>query len=205
MPRLALNKASLTRESRRLRTFERFLPSLDLKRRQLIAERNKATRLLLDLQGQMERLEQSVANRLPMMARHGGLHNLVHIARVQIDEENLLGTRLPRLQQVDLQRRDYPLLGSAPWLDRLTEQLSSGLALQVRLSVQAERLARLEQAVRKVTQRVNLFEKVLIPRARANIKRIAIFLSDAERAAVVRAKIARAKAVRERSFEHRGA
>ena len=44
MPRLALNKTQLTRESKQLETYERFLPSLDLKRRQLIAERNKARR-----------------------------------------------------------------------------------------------------------------------------------------------------------------
>ena len=38
MPQLALNKTSLTRETRQLDTYQRFLPSLDLKRRQLIAD-----------------------------------------------------------------------------------------------------------------------------------------------------------------------
>ena len=47
--------------------------------------------------------------------------------------------------------------------------------------------------MRKVTQRVNLFEKVLIPRTREQIRRIRIYLSDAERAAVVRSKIAKRK------------
>lgn len=205
MPRLALNKASLTRESKRLRTFERFLPSLDLKRRQLIAERRKAARLLVTTRQQIESVEKSVAAELPMLANHGALRHLVRIASIEIDEENLLGARLPRLSRVDRETHDYPLIGSAHWVDRLIKQLSLGLELHVRLQVEAERAARLEQAVRKVTQRVNLFEKVLIPRTRANIKRISIYLSDAERAAVVTAKIARAKAVRERTFEHRGA
>jgi V/A-type H+-transporting ATPase subunit D len=44
-----------------------------------------------------------------------------------------------------------------------------------------------------VTQRVNLFEKVLIPRARKSIQRIRVYLSDEERAAVVRSKIAKRK------------
>ncbi len=47
--------------------------------------------------------------------------------------------------------------------------------------------------MRTVTQRVNLFDKVLIPQTRENIKRIRIALSDAERAAVVRSKIAKKK------------
>jgi V/A-type H+-transporting ATPase subunit D len=38
---------------------------------------------------------------------------------------------------------------------------------------------------------------VLIPRTRENIRRIGIALSDAERAAVVRAKIAKGKRARE--------
>jgi len=78
-------------------------------------------------------------------------------------------------------------------VDRLVDELSQMLELQVQLAVQERRVALLDEAVRKVTQRVNLFEKVLIPRARENIKRIRIYLADAERAAVVRSKIAKRK------------
>ena len=59
--------------------------------------------------------------------------------------------------------------------------------------VERRRLALLDEAVRKVTQRVNLFEKVLIPRTKEHIRKIRIYLSDAERAAVVRSKIAKRK------------
>ena len=48
-----------------------------------------------------------------------------------------------------------------------------------------------ELAVRRITQRVNLFEKILIPTAKHNIQRIQIFLGDAERSAVVRSKLAK--------------
>ena len=40
----------------------------------------------------------------------------------------------------------------------------------------------------------HLFEKILVPGAVENIKRIQIFLADAERAAVVQSKIAKSKA-----------
>jgi len=63
----------------------------------------------------------------------------------------------------------------------------------VRLQVEQERLRRLERAVKRVTQRVNLFDKVLIPRTRENIRRIHIHLADGERSAVVRAKLAKRK------------
>jgi len=64
---------------------------------------------------------------------------------------------------------------------------------RLRLRVYRERVKRMKGAVRRVSQRVNLFEKVLIPNARSNIARIKIFLSDIERAAVVTSKIAKAK------------
>ncbi len=65
--------------------------------------------------------------------------------------------------------------------------------LRVHLQVRRERVARLNQQVRRITQRVNLFEKVLIPQAKENIKRIQIGLGEQERSAVVRSKIAKKK------------
>jgi V/A-type H+-transporting ATPase subunit D len=44
-----------------------------------------------------------------------------------------------------------------------------------------------------VSIRVNLFEKVLIPRAQENIKKIRIFLGDQQLSAVAQAKVAKLK------------
>jgi V/A-type H+-transporting ATPase subunit D len=65
--------------------------------------------------------------------------------------------------------------------------------LRLKLQVERERVERLRMAARKVTQRVNLFEKILIPTAQENIKRIRIALSDEERSAVIRSKLAKKK------------
>ena len=51
----------------------------------------------------------------------------------------------------------------------------------------------LKTELRKVTQRVNLFEKVMIPAAREAIRVIRIALAEEQTAAVGRAKIAKAK------------
>ena len=47
--------------------------------------------------------------------------------------------------------------------------------------------------LKKVMQRVNLFEKVMIPNTLENIRRIRIALGDQMTAGVARAKIAKAK------------
>jgi V/A-type H+-transporting ATPase subunit D len=115
------------------------------------------------------------------------------VKAVRLGEHNVMGTHLPRLEGVDLEVRDYGYLAKPHWVDRLVEALARMLELRVQLAVQARRAALLDEAVRKITQRVNLFEKVLIPRARENIRQIRIYLGDAERAAVVRSKIAKRK------------
>jgi len=122
---------------------------------------------------------------------------LVTVAGVELGEDNLMGVRMPRLDRVVLDCRSYALLAKPEWVDRLAELLAAMLELRVRLRFEERRLALLDEAVRTITQRVNLFDKVLIPRACANIKRIRIVLADGVRAAVVRAKIAKAKRARE--------
>ncbi|AHF03621.1 ATP synthase subunit D [Marichromatium purpuratum 984] len=194
MARLSLSKSSLAKQQRQLQTFERYLPSLDLKRRQLLAERARAQEERAALEDEIEVLRDLVRERLPMLANlEIPLAELVRVEQIRIDEENRMGTRLPRLVAVHFARADYGCLSRPHWVDPLVERLEQMLELRIRLRLQQQRVTLLETAVRKVTQRVNLFEKVLIPRTRAHIKRIRVALSDAERAAVVRSKIAKAK------------
>ncbi len=194
MARLSLSKSSLSRQSRQLKTYERFLPSLEMKHRQLMAERVKAHGRLAQTDRTIAELRQRVGEKLPMLSNHEvELEELVRIRTVRLGRENLVGTRLPVLQGIDVQVRDYGLVAKPHWVDRVVIELTRMLELHTGRQVELRRLELLNTAVRKVTQRVNLFEKVLIPRTRDNIRRIRITLSDAERAAVVRSKIAKGK------------
>jgi len=194
MARLALNKSSLTRQTRQLKSYQEFLPSLDLKRRQLIQEYSKARRLLSETQEQLKRLEPLVAERLPMLSgERVALRGMVKLRGVDLGEENVMGTRLPQLEGVHFDLHDYGLLGKPHWVDNAVAFLKQALTLRVEVQVAERRLQLLGEAVRTITQRVNLFDKVLIPRTRAHIKKIRIYLSDGERAAVVRSKLAKAK------------
>jgi V/A-type H+-transporting ATPase subunit D len=82
-------------------------------------------------------------------------------------------------------------------VDVTAAHLKSSAEVAIRAQFERHRLDLLQVAVKRVTQRVNLFDKVLIPRTRRNIKRIQIYLSDAERAGVVQAKVAKKKRLAE--------
>jgi len=194
MARLPLNQTSLHEQSKRLAAFERFLPSVDLKRRQLIAERNKAIRTLAERRAQLEAVRERVAAEIPMLAEAPeDLTGIVTVQDREVVEENVMGLRLPVLKTVQLNQRPYPVLGRPPWIDRLVDFMVDAFELELHYRVDTERLRLLEEAVRKSTQRFNLFDKVLIPRTRANIRQIRLFLADQSTAAVVRAKIAKSR------------
>ena len=126
------------------------------------------------------------------------LSDLVAISALVIGEENLMCTRLPVLESLTFRVSPYGVLTKPFWVDALVVVLQQAMEQTIRIQVARRRVERLEQAERIVTQRYNLFDKVLIPRARENIRRISIYLADAERAGVVNSKIAK------RKKEHQG-
>src|SRR5262249_26985739 len=124
------------------------------------------------------------------------LSGLLRVRRIELAEEDVLGLRLPTLRAVEFEEAKYSPLATPFWLDDLVACLKDVATYRLRLQVYRERVNRMKGAVRRVSQRVNLFEKVLIPNAKRDIARIQIFLSDVERAAVVTSKIAKAKRAR---------
>ena len=113
MARLALSKSSLQKERKKLANFEKFLPSLDLKRRQLMAERAKAVAELAEAETALTTFHDGIGELLPMLSnrevdldRPRSRQSLAH------DEENVVGIRLPRL--VGLRRRAQGLFAARP-------------------------------------------------------------------------------------------
>jgi len=200
MPQIALSKSSLQQQRDKLKLFQRFLPSLELKRQQLTAELKKAAQVLAEAEQGADKASRSLASLLPILGTARiNLSGLVRLRRVDVAEEDVLGLRLPTLRAAEFDTAGYSLLATPFWIDDLVTCLKDTAVYRVRLQVYRERVARLQGAVRRITQRVNLFEKVLIPNAKRDIARIQIFLSDVERAAVVTSKIAKAKRAEERS------
>ncbi|MEM9632045.1 MAG: V-type ATP synthase subunit D [Pseudomonadota bacterium] len=203
MAKLALNKSSLARESAQLSEFKRFLPSLELKRLQIMAERAKAKEAAVRLEKDYEERFADLAGSLPMMANDQvPLEGLVTLKNVVRGEQNLSGTILPVLEDIEVETAPYSLLARPHWVDPYVKGMQDLLRLNMEREVARERIERLIEAEAVISRRVNLFEKVLIPRAERNIKKIRMALADAERDAVVRAKISKRKTAA-RSAEER--
>ena len=194
MAKLKLSKHALQKERENLKLYQRLLPSLDLKRRQLSMEFEKARRAHSEAQQAADQLEAKIGSELPMLANTDiDLNGLVKVKNMQLGQENIVGVKLPVVDELEYEVTDYPLLARPAWVDVAVVRLKDATQSRIEVTITAERVRILDRAVLRVTQRVNLFDRILIPSAKDNIKRIQIFLGDIERDAVVRSKIAKGK------------
>ncbi|GJL61723.1 MAG: ATP synthase subunit D [Nitrospirales bacterium] len=194
MARLALNKTELHKQRKQLNIYQQFLPSLDLKRQHLMALIAVSKSLMEEKKAQLAHLITQSGERLPMVANQEiDLSGLLKVQDITLGEENILGVKLPVLINVNWHFREYALLAKPHWVDVLVVQLRQVAELKIQIQVEEERKRRLDSATRRTAQRVNLFEKVMIPSKRQHIKKIQIFLADTERGDVVRSKIAKGK------------
>ncbi len=194
---LALNKTTLKRQRDQAKLYRRFLPSLELKRQQLQVAWRKSQAELAGLEADVKRVKADLIMLYPLV---GGstidvaeMEHWVRIVDFKLKTENVVGTSVPVLGELRLEVQEYSRLTMPFWVDSLVVALQQLVRLRVQVQIAQQRTDVLAAALRRVTQRVNLFDKVLIPKAEENIRRIVIFLSDQERAAVVRSKIAKSR------------
>ena len=200
MAKLKLSKQSMHHQQEQLKLYKRLLPSLDLKRRQLTMEAQKAQEEHAAAVALIDALETRIGEELPMLADEGlHLRDLVVVKGYKLGEQNIVGVRLPVLESLDCQVAEYSPLATPPWLDILVQRLKDAKTCRLRAEIAAQRLDILRLQLRRITQRVNLFDKILIPTAHRNIQRIRIYLGETERAAVVTSKLAKSKQLQGRS------
>ncbi len=119
--------------------------------------------------------------------------NGAKIDKIEKSYENIAGVEVPHLKSLSFLEFSYSLYDTPPWLDPVVEGLRGMAEAQVKMNIAEEKRLAIAHELRQVSIRVNLFEKILIPRARANIKKISVFLGDQALAAVARAKVAKNK------------
>jgi V/A-type H+-transporting ATPase subunit D len=189
-----LNKSELLRTKRSLSAYRALAPALDLKRKSLLVLRAQEAKALSAARERHAAIVRQVGAQAPMLAHEGvAAETRVTHAKADITEEVRLGARLPRLDGVNFETQPVPGHVFPHWVEAAVALVQEAVRADVAARVAGARLAALDKALAKVTQRVNLLEKVLIPRAQARIREIEIRLSDLDRAAVVIAKIAKAR------------
>ena len=195
MAQLKLTKNELRTQQDRLALFQRYLPTLQLKKAMLQFEVNQTILEILHLQNGLAKAREVVEEFSPLLSDKTdcdvmGYAEIVHVKK---HYENIAGVEIPLFDQVIFREADYFLFDTPPWIDQATHLLREWVIAREKVAIGEEKKRALEKELREVSIRVNLFEKILIPRSQDNIKKIRIFLGDQQLAAVAQAKVAKAK------------
>lgn len=195
MSTLKLTKNELRGCQTRLSQFQRYLPTLQLKKAMLQFEVNLLQMEISRLQSELSMLRREVEAFSPLLLEKVScnLTDYVDILQVKKRYENIAGVEIPILEEVVFKETHYSLFDTPIWTDRATELVRDLIVARETIVVAEEKRRALEKDLRDVSIRVNLFEKVLIPRAQENIKKIRIFLGDQQLASVAQAKVAKKK------------
>ncbi len=196
MAKLKLTKTAQKAQMDDLKRFNRFLPTLQLKKQQLQMELRHSQALLDENTAAFQRLRTHLRQWTALLG-DAGIVDLIcsHVKIDTIDtaENNIAGVTVPVFNKVvfelktpDLFSTDYYVPGAIAAVCELVSLVEAGKVLQVQYEL-------LYKELRTTTQRVNLFEKVKIPECKENIRKIAIYLGDQDTSAVARSKIAKNK------------
>ena len=192
---IKLTKTELRTQQLKLNQLQKYLPTLQLKKMLLQMEVNQAEAEIDALKVQFNAAQKKISSYCSLFSDKNAfdLFPSVKIVEVQKQFENIAGVDIPIFQQVVFQESSYFLFDTPVWLDSGITGLRDLISIREKIRIAEEKKALLEKELREVSIRVNLFEKILIPRAQQNIKKIKIFLGDQQLAAVCQAKVSKKK------------
>ncbi|MDP3177949.1 MAG: V-type ATP synthase subunit D [Spirochaetaceae bacterium] len=200
MAKIKLTKNELKKQKDALKMYRRYLPTLQLKKQQLQVEIRSIELRSAELVTKREALDAEFRAWIGVFGEAEAAYGpdgapLLSVSAVRTGSGNIAGVEIPVFEGADFVLADYDLFAVPLWVDAALDRLRTALLIDLERRVLDEQIRRLAAELRTTTQRVNLFEKVKIPEAQGNIKRIRIYLGDQQTAQVVRGKIAKRKVV----------
>lgn len=197
MAEIKLTKNELRSQQTKLAQLEKYLPTLQLKKAMLQLEVSEAKIEIMKLEEFYKKLQDGTKHYASLLSENISLDltTSAKILNVQKRYENIAGVEVPYFEGITFEEFSYDLIDTPAWIDVVVEDLRNLAEAAAKITIAREKKIALEKELREVSIRVNLFEKILIPRCIRNIKKIKVFLGDQQLAAVSQAKVAKAKIV----------
>ena len=194
MAKIKLTKNEQKIQKDALKMYQRYLPTLTLKKQQLQTEIRAIDAKAREVRDARKALEKEFDEWIAVFADAESFgRDTVRVSNIRKGTGNIAGVKIPIYEGADFTRAEYDLYEAPVWIDMAADRMERALELDLEAEVLDEQVRLLSKELRTTTQRVNLFEKVKIPEAKENIRKISVFLGDERVAAVVRSKISKRK------------
>lgn len=172
------NKTSLQGLEKQLKMRQRSLPTI----------KSKESALRLEVKRAKEE-EKALAQLLEdSIRRYEGMHalwnefdaSLIAVKDVEIVGKKIAGTLVPHIGEVLFECQPYNMFNAPTWYADGIAMLKDLVRIGLEHDVCVIKLGKLEYARKKITQKVNLFEKVQIPGYEDAIRKIKRYMEDEE-------------------------
>jgi len=194
MAKIKLTKNEHKKQKDALKMYTRYLPTLILKKQQLQMEIRKVEIRGEEVRQKQEELRNDMNRWVAVFGEKEGLDStLVRLKEVLTGSGNIAGVEIPLFKGAEFYPVTYDLFVKPLWVDRGVKAMQEIILLDLEYMILQEQIKQLAKELRTTTQRVNLFEKVMIPETESNIKKIDVYLGDQQTASVVRGKMAKKK------------
>lgn len=194
MGKVKLTKGELKYQRDALAQYQRYLPTLVLKKQQLQIEILHQLNILNQKKHATESQVNSIKSWAGLLSEGSvNLKDWLKPEEVFTGTRNIAGVDLPVFERLEYKEAVYDLFLSPLWVDAAIESLRNLVSLRQELKVLEKGIGILRAELRVTSQRVNLFEKVKIPEAEETIRLIKIYIGDQMTNAVGRSKIAKRK------------
>jgi len=191
--KIKLTQGELKRQRDALRQYERYLPTLQLKKQLLQLEILHQQSALREGKNSLSVKEKAAENWLGLLVEAPDIRQWLIPQKIITAKKNVAGVDLPVFERVDFELAEYDLFLTPLWVDAGLETLREMVSFKEEIRVIEKGISILKHELRITTQRVNLFEKVKIPEAKEAIRQIKIYIGDQMTNAVGRSKIAKNK------------
>ncbi|MFO7891087.1 MAG: V-type ATP synthase subunit D [bacterium] len=198
MAKVKHTKNELKRQKDNLKRFERYLPTLELKKKQLLQVIHRITREIEDIKTAFDKLNKEVNQWVDIFAQDVNIGELIEIEEIIEKKDNVAGIDIPVFENLIFEDVEYDLFSTPFWIDKGIEVCKKQIERRSKIHVLKKQRQILQDELRTTIQRIKLFEEIKIPEANENIRKIRIFLGDQQTAEVVRGKIAKSKIERKK-------
>jgi len=194
MAKIKLTKGELKKQRDALKQYQRYLPTLQLKKQQLQMEILKLLALMEEKEHYEDLKRKAVESWAGLLTGPGvDVRPWITVKNIIASSKNVAGADVPVFEKAEFEEAEYDLFLTPLWVDLGIEGLRQVVSLNKEIEIIKKGVEILRHELRITAQRVNLFEKVKIPQAEEAIRLIKIYIGDQMANAVGRSKIAKKK------------
>lgn len=156
----------------------RALPTIKNKESALRSEVKKAKEVAEEFDTKLERTLDSISDMLQLYDEY--VPDILSVKDVRMSVKKIAGVKTPVLEKVEYEVRDFSLFNAPGWFLDGVQYIQRVVDIALEREFYMRKMELLDQARKKTTQKVNLYEKVQIPGFQEALRKIKRFLEDEE-------------------------